>query len=80
MPRTKFASSSRSSLRSKAIKQLDLFWFGDPSLIIGAFQFMQLGYAIAASTLLIFWDYIDVNYSSVSAKGFIFSLGLCYLV
>ena len=41
---------------------------------------MQLGYAIAASTLLIFWDYIDVNYSSVSTKGFILSLGLCYLV
>lgn len=80
MPRAKSPSSSRSSLRSKAIKQLDLFWFGDPSLIIGAFQFMQLGYAIAASTLLIFWDYIDVNYSSVSAKGFILSLGLCYLV
>lgn len=78
MPR--FKSSSQSSLRSKAIKQLDLFWFGDPSLIIGAFQFMQLGYAIAASSLLIFWDYIDVTYSSVGAKGFILSLALCYLV
>ena len=82
MPRMKSSSSSssRSSLRSKAIKQLDLFWFGDPSLIIGAFQFMQLGYSIAASTLLIFWDYIDVNYSSVGAKGFILCLALCYLV
>ena len=79
MPRMK-SSSSKSSLRSRAIKQLDLFWFGDPGLVIGAFQFMQLGYSIAASTLLIFWDYIDVNYSSVGATGFILSLALCYLM
>jgi len=78
MPRTK--SSRSSSLRSKALRQLDLFWAGDPSLIVFAFQFMQLGYAIAASTLLIFWEYIDMSYSSVGAKGFILSLALCYLV
>ena len=65
--------------RKKAMSQLDLFWLNDPHLVIGAFQFMQLGYAIAASILLIFWDYIDVYYASVSGKWFILALVLCYL-
>ena len=62
------------------MNQLDLFWGSDPQYIIGAFQFMQLGYAIAASILLIFWDSIDVMYASVRAKHLITSLILCYLI
>lgn len=71
---------SVSSIRSKALRQLDLFWGGDPNLIIGAFQAMQLCYSIAASILLIFWKAIDVYYAAVSAKVFVLSLLFCYLV
>ena len=66
--------------RKRAMNQLDLFWASDPHLVIGAFQFMQLGYAIAASILLIFWDYVDTYYASVSGKWFIVALLLCYLL
>ena len=66
--------------RKRAMNQLDLFWASDPHLVIGAFQFMQLGYAIAASILLIFWDYVDTYYASVSGKWFIVALVLCYLL
>ena len=72
-------SAGRRKRRKKAMSQLDLFWLNDPHLVIGAFQFMQLGYAIAASILLIFWDYIDVYYASISGKWFVMALVLCYL-
>ena len=73
-------SRRSSSIRKGVMNQLDLFWGSDPQYIIGAFQFMQLGYAIAASILLIFWDSIDVMYASVRAKHLITSLILCYLI
>ena len=72
-------AAGRRKRHKKVMSQLDLFWLNDPHLVIGAFQFMQLGYAIAASILLIFWDYIDVYYASVSGKWFILALVLCYL-
>jgi hypothetical protein len=40
-------------------EQLSLFWGGDPKLVIVAIQFMQFGFAIALSILLIFWDIIN---------------------
>ena len=72
--------SVRTKRRKRAMNQLDLFWASDPHLVIGAFQFMQLGYAIAASILLIFWDYVDTYYATVSGKWFIVALVLCYLL
>ena len=42
-----------------AQKQLDLFWFGEPKIVIAAIQFMQFGYAIALSVVLIFQHQIS---------------------
>jgi hypothetical protein len=42
-----------------AQEQMSLFWGGDPKLVIAAIQFMQFGFAIALSVLIIFWEAIN---------------------
>ena len=40
--------------KDKDISQLKYFWGNDPTLIVGIAQFMQFGYALALSILLVF--------------------------
>jgi hypothetical protein len=47
------------SKSTQPFSQLDLFWFRNPNLIVGAIQFMQFGYAIALSLVIIFWKEIE---------------------
>jgi len=53
-----------------AVQQLNLFWAGDPQLVIAAIQFMSFGYAVMLAIMIIFWKNIrvdnrdDYNYSS----------------
>eukprot|EP00978_Attheya_sp_CCMP212_P002505 scaffold5101_cov56-Attheya_sp.AAC.3 len=59
-------------------RQLDLFWGGDPYYLIGCFQFMQFGYAIAGATLLAFWTVFDVEYSTINPFSLIAAVIICY--
>eukprot|EP00550_Attheya_septentrionalis_P002838 CAMPEP_0198292428 /NCGR_PEP_ID=MMETSP1449-20131203/11992_1 /TAXON_ID=420275 /ORGANISM="Attheya septentrionalis, Strain CCMP2084" /LENGTH=1551 /DNA_ID=CAMNT_0043991461 /DNA_START=169 /DNA_END=4821 /DNA_ORIENTATION=+ len=59
-------------------RQLDLFWGGDPYYLIGCFQFMQFGYAIAGAILLAFWTVIDVEYSTINPFSLIAAVVICY--
>jgi len=71
----RLSSTRRDHIHGNDFKQLDLFWGGDPHYIIGAFQFMQLAYAIAMSILLIFWE----NISWITFRGFFVIVALlCY--
>uniref|UniRef100_A0A6U6CJG3 Uncharacterized protein n=1 Tax=Odontella aurita TaxID=265563 RepID=A0A6U6CJG3_9STRA len=73
-----FAVSNVGDVPISEFHQLDLFWGGDPHLIIGAFQFMQLGYAIAASVLLIFWT--SIKWGDVFKEIFIIVILVCYFL
>lgn len=55
--------------------QQALFWGGNPKFIRSIIQFMQFGFAISLSILLVFWKDIDVYYAPVSAWGIL----LCVL-
>ncbi len=39
-----------------AQRQRELFWFNEPHLVIALIQFMQFGYAIALSIVIMFWE------------------------
>ena len=53
--------SIRSWATHRNVHQLQYFWFGDPSLIVVAAQFMQFGYALSLSILLVFNQTIVVE-------------------
>jgi hypothetical protein len=57
-------------------KQLALFWYKQPSLVIKLIEFMQFGYATLLSTMIVFWK--DIRDGSVSMVWFQFSWILCY--
>lgn len=42
-----------------ADQQRALFWGRDPTLVIAAIQFMQFGYAVCLSVLIIYWKVIE---------------------
>ncbi|GKY98101.1 hypothetical protein MPSEU_000767900 [Mayamaea pseudoterrestris] len=42
----------------RATQQLELFWFSDPTVVIALVQFMQFGYALALSIVIIVADVI----------------------
>ena len=57
--------------------QQDLFWGGNPMFIRSIIQFMQFGFAISLSILLVFWKDIDAYYAAVPAYGILLSVVLC---
>jgi len=58
--------------------QQNLFWGGNPKFIRSIIQFMQFGFAIALSILLVFWKGIDVGYyAPVPAWGILVCVFLC---
>ena len=58
--------------------QLELFWGGSPHYITVLIQFMQFGFAIALSILLVFWDDINVPGSPVGGYAFVVAVLACY--
>jgi hypothetical protein len=58
-------------------EQLDLFWAGDPSMVIAIIQFMQFGYALALAILVIFWN--DIN-GTVNPLFFLLAVFACYAI
>ena len=58
--------------------QMALFWGGDPKLIIILIQFMQFGFAVGLSILLVFWNDIDKYYAVYPAWSFLVCVLLCY--
>lgn len=57
--------------------QLDLFWGGNPQFIRAIIQFMQFGFAIALSILLVFWKGIDTYYAPVSTWAILICVLSC---
>ena len=59
-----------------ADEQLALFWGGDPKYVIAAIQFMQFGFAMALSVVLIFYEIInDGDFPMVT---FLLAIFFCY--
>jgi len=48
--------------------QMDLFYFRNPSLVITLLRYMQFAYALAAGTLLVFWDSAGVSQNHLQSK------------
>ena len=61
-----------------AEQQLALFWGGDPKLVIAAIQFMQFGYAVALSVIIIFWE--EINDGGVGMEMYLVVIAVCYAV
>ena len=59
-------------------KQLALFWFSDPQLVIAIIQFMQFSYALALAILLIFWE--DMKLGSVEPWWYLVAVLGCYTI
>ena len=57
--------------------QQDLFWGGNPQFIRSIIQFMQFGFAIALSILLVFWKGIDTYYAPVPTWGILICVLSC---
>lgn len=58
--------------------QMSLFWGGDPKVFIVMIQFMQFGFAVGLSILLVFWNDIDVYYAAYPAWNFLVCVLVCY--
>jgi hypothetical protein len=61
-----------------AEEQKSLFWAGDPTLVIAAIQFMQFGYAVAVSTIIIFWE--ELNDGPTPMTIYVLVVCACYAV
>ena len=61
-----------------AEEQRNLFWLGDPQLVVTMIQFMQFGYAIALSVVLIYWGDMQKD-DDFSAIWYLLSSVLCYI-
>lgn len=59
-----------------AEEQRNLFWFGSPSLVITALQFMQFGYAISLSAVIMFWE--DIDDGDLSMIWYWITIIVCY--
>lgn len=62
--------------RTLAKEQISLFWGDSPKLVIEAIQFMQFGYAVALSIVLIFWGKLDD--SLVPIVWYLAAFAACY--
>lgn len=56
--------------------QRELFWFGDPEIIISLVQFMAFCYALGLSIVIMYWKYIDD--AALSPGWYLLALFLCY--
>lgn len=61
-----------------AEEQKNLFWAGDPKLVIAAIQFMMFGYAIIISTLIIFWE--EIGAGTVNFWYFAVAVAVCFFL
>ena len=61
-----------------AQKQLALFWYGEPRLIIKLVQLMQFGYAASLSTVIVFWT--DIDRGKIPMYGYVGTLVVCYVL
>jgi hypothetical protein len=63
------------------LKQLSLFWGGNTRYIINMIQFMQFGFAIAFSSLLIYWFDMDSkeNKRNIPRVYYLICVVLCFL-
>ncbi|CAB9519999.1 expressed unknown protein [Seminavis robusta] len=59
-----------------ASEQKRLFFLGDPKLVIIAIQFMQFGFAIALSVVVVYWE--DMNGGGVDAPVYLIVTLVCY--
>lgn len=57
-------------------QQLALFWGAQPKNIIVLIQFMQFGFAVAISTVVVFWE--EISDGDVGMQWFLLAIGLCY--
>jgi hypothetical protein len=64
--------------QQRAGQQLELFWFGDPSVGIALVQFMQFGYALALSIVIIFADVIGEG--TVGVQWYLIVIAVSYIV
>lgn len=60
-----------------AAVQMNLFWGGSPKMIITAIQFMQFGYALFLSVVIIFWDTIHDG-NVVGIYWYLVAIAVCY--
>jgi len=61
---------------SLAKVQTSLFWGGSPKIVIAALQFMQFGYALFLSVVIIFWNTIADG--GVGMEWYLFGIIICY--
>jgi len=59
-----------------AAQQLALFWGGEPKYVITALKFMQFGYAVALSTLIIFFE--EIKDGNVRMEWYMIMIFCCY--
>ncbi|GAX22530.1 hypothetical protein FisN_14Hh152 [Fistulifera solaris] len=59
-------------------QQLSLFYGDDPKLVIAAIQFMQFGYAVNLSVVIIFWQEIDDG--NIPMVVYLLVIAVCYTV
>lgn len=60
-----------------AEEQRNLFWLGDPHLVITIIQFMQFGYAIALSIVAVYWQDMQKD-DDFEAYWYLLSSFFCY--
>jgi len=63
---------------SLATEQLRLFFLDDPKIVVIIIQFMQFGYAIALSVIVVFWDDINAG-NAIDAEVYLIVTLVCYL-
>ena len=56
-------------------RQRELFWLGEPHLVISIIQFMQFGYALALSIVIMYWETLS---GSASPYWFLMAVLVCY--
>jgi len=61
-----------------AQQQLALFWFGEPKYVVTALKFMQFGYAVALSTLVVYFE--EINDGEVRMEWYMIIIFLCYVL
>lgn len=59
-----------------AAQQLALFWGSEPKYVVTSLKFMQFGYAVALSTLVIFFE--EINDGEVRMEWYLIIIFLCY--
>ena len=71
-------SSSTQEKERLAQKQLELFWYCEPTIIIKLIQFMQFGYAASLSAIIVFWT--DIDNGMIPMYGYVVTLVFCYVL